>query len=69
MNKKTYKIPNISCMHCVNTIEMELGFLEGVSSVKADKDSREAVVKFQDPATDEKIRSVLNEINYPAEMD
>lgn len=69
MNKKTYKIPNISCKHCVNTIEMELGLLEGVSSVKADKDSREAVVNFQDPATDEKIRSLLNEINYPAEMD
>ncbi len=36
METKTVKIPAISCGHCVNTIEREVGQLEGIVSVKAD---------------------------------
>jgi copper chaperone len=35
MSTITYVVPNISCGHCVHTIEMELGDLAGVQSVKA----------------------------------
>jgi len=66
MKTITYQIPNISCNHCVHTIQMEVGELEGVKSVQADAGSRQAVVVFEDPATDEKIRALLAEINYPA---
>ena len=35
MATETFSVPNISCGHCVMTIERELGELEGVSSVEA----------------------------------
>jgi copper chaperone len=63
----TYKIPNISCGHCVHTIKMELGDIEGVHSVKADAETKTATIEFDAPATEEKIVAVLEEINYPPE--
>jgi len=60
-----YKIPNIHCNHCVHTIMMEIGEIPGVSEVKADKDSREATIVFDLPATEDQIKQVLKEINYP----
>jgi copper chaperone len=61
----TYSIPNISCNHCVHTITMELNDLEGVSSVAADMDGKQATITFEPPATEESIKSLLAEINYP----
>lgn len=65
MTTVTYSIPNISCMHCVHTIQTEVGDLEGVASVVANKDNRTATITFNEPATEEKIKAVLAEINYP----
>lgn len=67
MKAVTYHIPNISCSHCVNTIEMELKMMEGVIDVKADEKSRQAVITFEDPATEEKIKELLGTINYPVQ--
>jgi copper chaperone len=66
MKTVTYNIPNISCGHCVHTIKMEVSELEGVQSVDADADGKQATVVFDEPATDEKIKALLAEINYPA---
>jgi copper chaperone len=65
MKTVTYKIPNISCGHCVHTIKMELSDLRGVSSVEADQESKTATVTFDDPATESEIKKVLAGINYP----
>ncbi len=65
MQSVTYTIPNISCNHCVHTIKMEVSDLEGVSMVEADMESKEATINFEAPATEEKIKSLLAEINYP----
>lgn len=67
MSTITYRIPAIHCQHCVRTIENELAALEGVKHVKADLDTRQVTVTFDAPADDSKIRSLLAEINYPAE--
>jgi copper chaperone len=67
MSKKTFTVPNISCKHCTHTIEMELGELSGVTSVKADAASKQVTVEWQEPATWDGIRALLEEINYPAE--
>jgi copper chaperone len=66
MTTITYKIPSINCMHCVHTIKTELSELEGVKSVEARADTKQATVTFEAPATEEKIKSLLTEINYPA---
>ena len=64
MQSKTVTVENISCGHCTHTIEMELGDLVGVQKVKADMDNRQVLVEWDDPATWEKIESLMVEINY-----
>ena len=65
MSTVTYNIPSIHCMHCTHTIEMELGELAGVQSVKADLESKRVTVTFDAPADDDKLRALLTEIEYP----
>lgn len=65
MTTVTYTIPNISCMHCVHAIQTEVGELSGVASVVANKETRTATISFDTPATEEKIKTLLAEINYP----
>ncbi len=65
MTRSTYTVPNISCGHCVHTIEMELSELEGVSRVQASNTTKQVTVEFGDPATEEAIVALLTEINYP----
>jgi copper chaperone CopZ len=67
MDSKTLSIPNISCGHCVKTIERELGGIHGVTKVSGDAGSKEILVAWEAPATLEKIKAALKEINYPAE--
>jgi copper chaperone len=68
MTSKTFIVPNISCGHCTHTVEMEVGDLEGVTRVKAEQESKQVTVEWQEPATWEKIEAVLQEINYPPEQ-
>ena len=65
MTTKTYLVPNISCMHCVHTIKMELEELKGVKEVKGDAVTKKVEVTFEPPATDELIIETLKSINYP----
>ncbi len=65
MTTVDYQVPNISCGHCVHTIQMELGELEGVQTVKADQLGQSVHVEYEPPATEEQIVALLKEINYP----
>jgi copper chaperone CopZ len=65
MSTITYYVPNISCGHCVHTIQMELRELEGVAAVEASQATREVTVEYGPPATEESIEVLLTEINYP----
>ncbi|MEW5988315.1 MAG: heavy metal-associated domain-containing protein [Chloroflexota bacterium] len=65
MTTKIVSVPAIHCGHCTHTIEMELGELAGVKSVKAEQESRKVTVSWDAPATWEKIEATLREINYP----
>ena len=67
MATKTFTVPNISCGHCTHTIEMELGDMAGVTSVEAGQENKQVTVSWGEPATWEKIQSLLQEINYPPE--
>jgi len=65
MNTVTYSVPNISCQHCVHTIQTELGDLQGVQSVKADLATKKVEIQFDAPASEEQLKSLLAEIDYP----
>jgi copper chaperone len=66
MEKITLSIPAISCDHCVMTIQKELGEIKGIEEVKGDAKTKEITVQWDLPATLDKIKSSLKEINYPA---
>ena len=65
MTTVTYTIPAIHCGHCTHTIEMEVGELQGVQSVKADEASKKVEITFDTPADEQKIKALLAEIEYP----
>ena len=66
MTTVTYTVPTISCGHCVRTIQNEVAELEGIQSVKADAATKSVEIVFAAPATEEAIKALLAEINYPA---
>jgi copper chaperone CopZ len=65
MEKKTITIPNISCGHCVASIQSELNEQEGVNFVGGSPEDKTITVEWEAPATFEAIRDKLKEINYP----
>jgi copper chaperone len=65
MTTVTYSVPAIDCAHCIHTVEMEVGELQGVQSVKADLETKNVQITFDAPATEEKIKALLAEIEYP----
>ena len=67
MQVKTFKVPNISCGHCVHTVQSEVGELAGVKKVVASADTKLVTVEWEAPQSWENIKALLTEINYPPE--
>jgi len=67
MNTVTLHVPNISCGHCVHTIQSEVSEVAGVKSVLADQQTKDVTVVFDAPADQAAIEAKLAEIEYPAE--
>lgn len=65
MTTVKYSVPNISCGHCVHTIQVEVADIAGVQSVNADQESQVVEISFDDPATEDSIKALMAEINYP----
>ena len=66
MEKRTFSIPNISCGHCVMTIQNELRELVGIKQVDGDTQYKSITVEWESPTTLQEIRDTLKKINYPA---
>ena len=59
--------PDISCDHCVATVNKALGEIDGVTTVESRADTKEVVVTYEPGNVSEtKIREVLDEAGYPA---
>lgn len=67
MTTVTYSVPAMHCGHCIHTVEMEVSELEGIQTVRADLDTKKVQITFDTPASEEKIKALLAEIEYPAE--
>ena len=65
MTTVKYSVPNISCGHCVHTIQTEISDLAGVQSVVANQNTKAVEIVFDKPASEDQIKSLLAEINYP----
>lgn len=65
MTTKTVNVTNISCGHCVATIEREVGELAGVESVKGDQSTKKVTISWDPETTDwVAIEELMTEINY-----
>ena len=64
--KITLTAPDISCGHCVATVQAAVGALDGVERVQADAETKRVEVAF-DPArvSRPRIEAVLDEAGYP----
>lgn len=67
MARRTLKVPNISCEHCIRTIKREVGALPGVSAVEGEVETQEVTVVYDGERTLEKVMGTLEEIGYPSE--
>jgi copper chaperone len=67
MTTVTYSVPAMHCDHCTHTIEMEVGEMQGVQTVRADLTTKKVQITFDVPASEQGIKTLLAEINYPAE--
>lgn len=66
MTTKTVTVPNISCGHCVMTIQREIGELEGVDEVKGEQATKQVTISWDPDTTDwVAIETTMKEINYP----
>lgn len=65
MTTVTYSVPAMHCGHCTHTVEMEVGELEGVQTVKADLDTKKVQITFDAPTSEAKLKALLAEIDYP----
>jgi len=65
MLEKTVRTPAMSCSHCVRSIEREVADMKGVTYVKADLATKSVTIRWEEPATWEKIRTLLAQIGYP----
>ena len=65
METKTFKVPNMTCNGCVNTVKTELERVPGVAEVDVNKPDQLVTVKYQIPASWKAIEKTLVEINYP----
>ena len=59
---RTYNVPDVSCAHCKNAIEGELGALADVDDVAVDIESKTVTVTGS--ASDEQITSAIAEAGY-----
>ena len=65
MKTVNYTIPSIHCMHCAHAIKLELGEINGVSSVEVDIQRKIVTIQHDEKVEEGVLVSALTEINYP----
>lgn len=66
MEQVTLMAPDISCGHCVATVQSAVGGIEGVESVQADEATKYVKVVFDPNRVELKqITQVMEEEGYP----
>jgi len=66
MKTITLSIPNISCNHCVMTVQREAGFVDGADFVSGDVAAKTATFQVASDEALTALKSMLAEAGYPA---
>jgi copper chaperone len=66
MEKATLEAPDISCGHCVQSIEKAVTKLPGVRFLSGDPEAKQVIVEFDPSAVDlQAIEQAMEEEGYP----
>lgn len=67
MALKSFKIQNLKCGGCANTIVLQLSKIEGISSsdVTVNNDTDEVFLNLEDETVLEKVTKKLSDLGYP----
>ena len=60
----TFRVPDMSCNHCVNTIENAIGNVQGVESYSVDLSNKFVTVNYNDNATKDEIVDAVSDSGY-----
>lgn len=67
MESVTLTAPDISCDHCVATVQNAVGKIKGVQDVSAKADTKQVDVTFDNTQTNlDDITKALSDAGYPA---
>jgi copper chaperone len=65
MESRLYRVPGMSCAHCVSAVEAEVAGVDGVEAVEVDLETKQVTVRG--PAfDDDAVRAAIVEAGYEA---
>ncbi|MGA7671466.1 MAG: heavy-metal-associated domain-containing protein [Nitrolancea sp.] len=67
MSVHVYRVPDVSCEHCVSAITGELKKIDGVQSVDVNLDTKLVTVESADSVEDASLRAGIDEAGYDIE--
>lgn len=66
MSEVTFEAPDITCDHCIGTIEKAVTKIESVRFISGDPEAKTVKIEYDPAAVEiEKIQSVMEEEGYP----
>ncbi|HWQ12120.1 MAG TPA: heavy-metal-associated domain-containing protein [Roseiflexaceae bacterium] len=64
MTTEQFRVPDISCQHCVNAITKEVSALSGVQRVQVNLSDKTVTVEHAPQVTEAQIIAAINEAGY-----
>jgi copper chaperone len=64
MTAQTYRVPDVSCQHCINAITEEVGRIPGVARVDVDLHAKLVTVEHDGSVGDAQLRAGIEEAGY-----
>ena len=64
MTTERFRVPDVSCQHCITAITNEVSALPGVQRVQVALDDKTVTVEHGDQVSTEQIVAAINEAGY-----
>jgi copper ion binding protein len=64
MTEATYSVSGMTCGHCVNAVQTEVGKVSGVASVSVDLDAGRVTLTSEGPVDPAAVRAAIEEAGF-----
>jgi copper chaperone len=61
---RTYQVTGMTCGHCVNAVQQEVGAIDGVTDVTVDLTTGAVTVTSTQPIADDQMTAAIDEAGY-----